>query len=199
MGIAERKLRQKETIRAGILASAWQIVQSEGWQSLSIRKIADSIEYSVPVVYNHFESKDAILMEFIRQGFNILSTQLQEAKTATSHPPEQLKAIAGAYWQFALSHKPHYEVMFGLGIPGCEAVKQMEEMKKVSEAMLSAIEKTISAGNSPQADPYLKLHTYWSILHGFVSIQMFSGYQPMVPRKLILEDAVESFIKGIMA
>ncbi len=54
MGITERRLRQKEEVRNNILVTAWQMVKEEGWQSLSIRKIADAIEYSVPVIYDHF-------------------------------------------------------------------------------------------------------------------------------------------------
>ena len=59
MGIAERKLRQKEEMKSSILDAAWKLVQQDGWQSLSIRKIADAIEYSVPVIYYHFENKEA--------------------------------------------------------------------------------------------------------------------------------------------
>ena len=58
MGIAERKLRQKVEVKASILQAAWQLVEKEGWQSLSIRKIADAIEYSAPVIYDHFENKE---------------------------------------------------------------------------------------------------------------------------------------------
>ena len=55
MGIAERKLRQKEELRMMILDAAWQMVKQEGWQALSLRRISEAIEYSVPVIYDHFE------------------------------------------------------------------------------------------------------------------------------------------------
>ena len=80
MGIAERRIRQKDEVRNSILETAWQIVREEGWQSLSIRKIADAIEYSVPVIYDHFENKDCILLEFGKQGFALLIKKLQAAK-----------------------------------------------------------------------------------------------------------------------
>ena len=69
MGIAERKQRQKGEVKASILQAAWQLVEKEGWQALSIRKIADAIEYSVPVIYDHFANKEAILYEFVKDGF----------------------------------------------------------------------------------------------------------------------------------
>ncbi|WP_315816722.1 helix-turn-helix domain-containing protein [Paraflavitalea speifideaquila] len=73
MGISERRIRQKEEVRSNILVTAWQIVKEEGWQALSIRKIADAIEYSVPVVYDHFVNKESILKEFAREGFCLLA------------------------------------------------------------------------------------------------------------------------------
>lgn len=80
MGIVERKMRHKEEIRTGILGAAWHMVVTDGWQSLSIRKIADAIEYSIPVIYNHFENKEAILLEFSKEGYQKLALALQEAK-----------------------------------------------------------------------------------------------------------------------
>ena len=80
MGIAERKLRQKEEVRASILRAASKLVEKEGWQALSIRKIADAIEYSVPVIYDHFENKEALLLEFTKRGFQRLNEELAKAK-----------------------------------------------------------------------------------------------------------------------
>ena len=97
MGITERRIRQKKEIRDSILSTAWNIVNEEGWQALSIRKIADAIEYSVPVIYDHFENKDAILEEFSRQGFELLVKKLQQAKAKSDDPAAQLKNIAEAY------------------------------------------------------------------------------------------------------
>ena len=93
MGIAERKIRQKEEVRSSIVQAAWQIVTEEGWQALSIRKIADAIEYSVPVIYDHFQNKEAILLEFTKRGFRLLNEDLEKAKVQFSTPDRQLEAI----------------------------------------------------------------------------------------------------------
>src|SRR3954471_4469054 len=100
MGIVERKERQRKEVRDSILQAAWQLVNEEGWQSLSIRKIADAIEYSVPVVYDHFENKEATLFEFTKQGFKLLGDKLTEAIKHHTDPSKQLEAIAYAYWDF---------------------------------------------------------------------------------------------------
>ena len=65
MGISERKQRQQEEVKLEIIRCSWEIVEEQGWANLSIRKIADAIEYSVPVVYKHFENKEAIIAHFV--------------------------------------------------------------------------------------------------------------------------------------
>ena len=199
MGIAERKIRQKEEFRASILEAAWLQVLTDGWQSLSIRKIADAIEYSIPVIYNHFENKEAILLEFTKEGFQKLADTLQQVKEQHMEPAVQLEAIAHAYWDFAFEHKEYYQLMFGLGIPACEKVNQIAEMKNMTTIMISTIKETIDKSANMEADVYLKYHTYFSILHGLVSIQMIrKDGKPSEQNRMILQDAVSGFIKSLV-
>ena len=198
MGIAERKLRQKEEFRTSILEAAWQQVMADGWQSLSIRKIADAIEYSVPVIYNHFENKEAILLEFTKEGFQKLANRLLEVKNRYSEPSIQLEAIANAYWDFAFEHKEYYQLMFGLGIPACEMVNQISEMKTMTMIMISTIKDVIEKSEHPEADYFFKYHTYFSILHGLVSIQMIEKEgKPNDEKRMIVQDAISGFIKSL--
>lgn len=199
MGIAERKIRQKEEFRASVLEAAWLQVLTEGWQSLSIRKIADAIEYSIPVIYNHFENKEAILLEFTKEGFQKLTDTLLEVKLQHTDPKVQLEAIANAYWDFAFQHKEFYQLMFGLGIPACDRVNQVAEMKQMANVMISAIREAIAASANKEADVYLKYHTYLSILHGLVSIQMIEkDGKPGEEKRRILQDAVSGFIQSLV-
>ena len=199
MGIVERRQRQKEEVRSAILSSAWNLVQEEGWQSLSIRKIADAIEYSIPVIYNHFENKEAILLVFTKEGFQKLADKMEKARARYPEPCKQLEAMANTYWDFAFDHKEYYQLMFGLGIPACDRVNQVAEMKALTVIMISSIEEAIANSKNPDADHFLKYHTYWSILHGLVSIQMIEKEgKPDASKKLILDDAVAGFIKSLM-
>jgi AcrR family transcriptional regulator len=115
MGILERRIRQKENMRTTILSVALQQVKDEGWQSLSIRKIADAIEYSVPVIYDHFENKEAILFELSLDGFRLLERTLEKNKKKYPDPAERLKAHAETYWNFAFKNPEYYQLMYGLG------------------------------------------------------------------------------------
>ena len=208
MGITDRKLRQKEEVRANILDTAWEMVVTEGWQSFSIRKIADAIEYSVPVIYSHFENKDAILLEFNKKGFQLLNEALQTAKAGTDKPSEQIRVMGRAYWNFAFSNKEYYQLMFGLGMPTCETVNKIPAIASFSETIINSLIAMVAPGKIPSFDPFLKYQSFWSMLHGLVSINMSAlGNRPgdqtagkeegMAQR--VLEDVMCSFIRGIEA
>ncbi|MEZ0609160.1 TetR/AcrR family transcriptional regulator [Fibrella sp. WM1] len=199
MGVLERRQRQKEEVRNSILTAAWQQVLAEGWASLSIRKIADAIEYSVPVIYSHFASKDAILLEFTRQGFERLIDQIRQQALCDHPPAERLQGIAQTYWRFAFENREYYQLMFGLGIPTCETANHIAEMRHFSDIVRVTIEQLLTTGNNVDADPYLKFRTFWSILHGLVSIQMIDGQSSEKDKysQLILQDAISGFIKSL--
>jgi len=198
MGITERRLRQKEEVKANILSTAWHIVKEDGWEAVSIRKIADAIEYSVPVIYDHFENKEAILWEFAKEGFQMLSKKIQQAKEKSDYPEQQLKAIADAYWNFAHKNKEYYQLMFGMGMAGCEIEKCFSERANFRKLVMEPITNIISRGNHPDANPCLKYYTFWSILHGLISIKnMRNPNASDEINKLVMDDAIEGFVKNL--
>ena len=197
MGITERRLRQKEEVRSSILATAWQVVKDEGWQSLSIRKIADAIEYSVPVIYDHFENKEAIMLEFARDGFRLLSKRIQKAKEKSNDPAEQLRTIADTYWNFAFKNKEHYQLMYGMGMQGCEIEKCFPERGSFRNAVLEPITTLISKSKNPGINPCLKYFTFWSILHGLISIKSMNSNVSDEVNKMVMDDAIAGFIKNL--
>ena len=198
MGITDRRLREKENVRSAILATAWQMVKEEGWHSLSIRKIAEAIEYSVPVIYDHFENKEAILVEFAREGFKLLAKKIQQAKEKSDNPSEQLKIMADAYWNFAFKNKEYFKLMYGQGMPGCEIEKCFKERVDFRQLVMEPITEIITKSKNPDANPCLKYYTYWSILHGLIAIKnMRNSNVSDEVNKMVLDDAIAGFIKNL--
>jgi AcrR family transcriptional regulator len=198
MGVNERRLREKEQIRTAILTTAWELVKAEGWQSLSIRKIADAIEYSVPVIYDHFENKEAILFEIGNEGFRLLSKKIELAKDKQEDPVEQLRAMADAYWNFALKNKEYYQLMYGVGMACCVEEKCTGDKEGFDYHIMQAITAALQKNKQPASNVCLKYHTFWSILHGLVSIKIM-GNSPASGElnKLVLNDAINGFIKNL--
>jgi AcrR family transcriptional regulator len=198
MGVAERRQREKERIRTAILTTAWDMVTKEGWQSLSIRRIADAIEYSVPVIYDYFENKEEILVEFAKEGFRMLAKKIESAKAKKDDPADQLKEIAYAYWDFACTHKQYYQLMYGLGMQGCEVDKCLPEKAVFRKLAMGPIIQIIKNGKQPKADHCLKYYTFWSILHGLISIKQMRGTGVSDDiNKMVMDDAIDGFIKNL--
>ncbi|MHA4845918.1 TetR/AcrR family transcriptional regulator [Flavitalea antarctica] len=198
MGTIERRQRQKEEVYDSILKAAWKLVLESGWQGLSIRKIADAIEYSIPVVYDHFENKEAILNEFTRQGFRILNTNLEDAGRRETQPLEHLKAVTLAYWTFAFENQEYYQLMYGMGMPGCETVNQMGEVKAFTETLRNSMLIVNEGRTISEAESFVKMKSFWSMLHGLVSIKMLAQDKEMPDlNDPVLNESVNNFLSGI--
>ena len=199
MGITERKQKHKEQIKANILLTAWQIVLEQGWQALSIRNIADAIEYSVPVIYSHFVNKEDLLKEFYKQGFRLLAEELTNSKQKQHTPQNQLLAMGKAYWDFAFRNREYYQLMFGVNLECCFKGEMTEEKKGVREIMKNVISKIVEENNA-KVDTDLKTSTLWCILHGLVSIN-FTDRLLKEEGKMerVYDDAIKSFIYSLKA
>lgn len=198
MGIVERRQRHRDEVKNDIITTAWEMVKKDGWQALSIRKIADAIEYSVPVIYDHFENKEAILIEFGKKGFRKLGDKLEAAREKHSNPDDQIKAIADAYWDFAMNNQELYQLMFGLGMASCESDKCTCEYERFTDVIMEPIEKALHTNNRTDVSACLKYHTLWSVMHGLVSIKM--GARTSVDaqlNKMVLDDAVNGYIRNL--
>ena len=197
MGVTERRQRQKEEVRKAILTTAWAMVKEEGWQSLSIRKIASAIEYSVPVIYDHFENKEAILFEFIKEGFQMLSNDLKEAAEKAATPQEQIRAMGDAYWNFAFRQKEYYQLMFSVGIAKCDTDSCLPEKAEFRNLLVAPITSILSENNREEKS-CLKYHTLWSVMHGLISIKLMGASDVSDElNKMVLDDAITGFLKNL--
>src|SRR3977135_3719187 len=114
MGSKERIHRLKEQTRINILDAAHDIVKEEGWQALSMRKIAEKIEYTAPMIYEYYANKEAILLELTKKGYLLLGEKMKEAASQHSTPEARLEALWLAYWNFAFEEQEYYQLMFGV-------------------------------------------------------------------------------------
>jgi len=198
MGVPGRNVKEKAEFRTLILDAAWTMVRQEGWTSLSLRKISEAIDYSVPVIYDHFENKEAILREFSVQGFSLLLKKLSAASKNHRDPGKQLLAIAEAYWDFAFSNTAYYQLMFGLGMPSGDTEKPIGERNAFRELVIDPVTRIIEKHGKSKINTYVKYHTYWSVLHGLVSMKMLGiAEAPETLNKLVLVDAITGFIRNL--
>ncbi len=109
---AQRRARAKENIRRAILDAARELFATEDYKAVSMRRLADKIEYSATAIYLHFKDKEEILFHLIEEGFSMLSERLEAI--SVDDPVERLREGARVYFDFALSQPHYYRLMFQL-------------------------------------------------------------------------------------
>lgn len=171
MGSKERIQRLKDENRINILDASLEIVKEEGWQALSMRKIADKIEYTAPMIYEYFANKEAILLELSRRGNMLLLRRMREAKDSRSKPEKQLEAMWLAYWDFAFEEREFYQLMFGVGTTCC-ALNKSKEGEEAFRMVCSVIREVMKGQDPSDEEVCRKYYTFWSIIHGLISINL---------------------------
>src|ERR1700724_1531426 len=114
MGIKERQERDREAIRRGILDAARELFVNEGYQNVSIRKIAERIEYSPAAIYGYFPSKDDIFFALADEGFRLLCNPAH--MTTPAHqalpPLDRLRVLFRRFYEFSREHPQYFALMF---------------------------------------------------------------------------------------
>lgn len=117
MGIAERREREKELLRASIVEAARDLLSEQGLAALSMRAIAERIEYSPATIYLYFKDKEALIQEVVEAGFDQLEATVRaelRALPEEASAADQYSAIGRAYARFALENTSYFRVMFEL-------------------------------------------------------------------------------------
>ena len=114
MGIKERQERDRESVRRAILDAARELFVTEGYANVSIRKIAERIEYSPAAIYGYFPSKDDIFFELAEEGFHILSDPARGGghHAAAADPVDRLRAMFWRVYEFSRDYPQYFALMF---------------------------------------------------------------------------------------
>lgn len=197
MGSKERIIRLKEETKVNILNAALEIGVEDGWQALSMRKIADKIEYTAPIIYEYFENKEGILLELTRKGYILLLTDFKKAKETHANPEQQLEAMWLAYWNFAFENKELYKLMYGVDMNCCELKKTLIESEATTALLNDTIADIMTDKNPSKETVLRKYYTFWSVIHGLISINLVQKGTHDKMNQHILRDAIQSIIKSI--
>lgn len=201
MGIAERKEREKEHLRQEIIDAAREIFVTEGYDALSMRKVAERIEYSPTTIYLYFKDKSELLREVCEEVFTKLGASIAEAWSGAERPLDALRSGLQAYIRFGLSHPHHYEVAFIS--PKEKIIKPDEYLYKGSagqrafEMLAGAVRRCMDAGEIREGDPALMAQTIWSHIHGVTSLMIMHDQFPFVERGALIDSVVETTIRGL--
>ena len=197
MGSKERIHRLKENTRINIIDAAHEIVKEEGWQALSMRKIAEKIEYTAPMIYEYYANKEAILLELTKKGYCLLADKMRNAAAQFATPEGQLEAMWLAYWNFAFEEQEYYQLMFGVQV-NCCVLENMMPMESTPYGIATGPIMELMGLTDPDDEQVCtKYYTYWSIIHGLISINLVrKGASDEINRQ-VLRDAISGITRSL--
>jgi AcrR family transcriptional regulator len=199
MGITERKEREKVEIRAKILDAARELFARDGYERVTMRGIAEAIEYSPTTIYNYFEDKDDLVKALCEEDFTRLLGALS-LSALPADPIEEIRQLGRAYADFGLQLPNHYRFMFLT--PNKNHDLEVESPGHRSFGLLqAAVVRAVSSGRFRKVDPDLAAQVLWSSLHGVVSllITLRPHHWPTPPAKTLVDDVIEHGIRGFLA
>ncbi|KQT01616.1 TetR family transcriptional regulator [Rhizobium sp. Leaf391] len=165
VGISERKEREKAEREQRIIGAAKMLAEKDGWASVTVRRLAQEIEYSQPVLYAHFENRDAIVGAVALEGFGELGPVLRASVRRGASSAEAIEDVAMAYLEFAFERPALYEAMFVLP-SGLRFAKSdtPQSLRDTFGAMMAVVEPFC-------ANAEVATEAFWATLHGLAELE----------------------------
>jgi AcrR family transcriptional regulator len=200
MGILERKEKQKLEIRKLILDASMKLFVEEGFDNVTIRRIADLIEYSPTTVYLYFKDKDEIFFSLHDMGFQKME-EMNKDLASINNPFLRLHKMGENYLEFGMSNPEYYNLMFIQDEPmnkitelGCEWVKGDSALHRLRETVTECMDK----GYITKGDPHLVSLSVWGFVHGLVSLAIRGRMEKFVPQKDMILPAMKRSLNWFM-
>jgi AcrR family transcriptional regulator len=206
MGTAERRERERSEIHEKILAAAQKLFVERGYDAVTMRGIADAIEYSPTALYFHFKDKEALIRELCQQDFMALA-EIFAKLAAIEDPFERLLEIGRAYARFGVEHPEQYRFMFMTSLPPPADPQEQGKADPGRDGyafLRSAVEDAIRSGRIRHAfhDSELASQTVWAGMHGLVALHIslaHDGWTEWRPLETRIEALLDALLHGIAA
>ena len=176
MGLKERQERDREAVSRSILDAARELFVTHGYQEVSIRKIAEKIEYSPAAIYSYFPSKDDIFFALAEEGFRLLFSYGASPRAAAEGDPlDAIRAMFWRYFEFSKEHPEYFALMFlDRSVPRIS--KNWSRFGFVGEGstlMIARIRQAIDSGAFPAGtEPNAVFRVLLTSIHGAATMKL---------------------------
>jgi AcrR family transcriptional regulator len=204
VGVAERRERERELLRGQIIDAARDLLVEEGLGGLSMRAIAERIEYSPATIYIYFRDKDELIREVVQTGFERMGAVVsaeQSRLDETAGAADQYRAMGRAYARFALENPAYFRVMFELPATAelkCEAPPA--DRPRGFDAAVEMVARAVAAGEFGRVDPRRAAVLGWGVIHGLTSLYLTGHLREDAdtPEAFLdlIDDAMRSLYEG---
>lgn len=187
--INERRERERAHRHQLIVTAARELAEAEGWEAVTTRRLAERVEYSQPVLYSHFNGKDAIVSAVALDGISELAAHLRRARLAAPEQGQALRAVCRAYLDFATDRPALYQAMFVL------PTDLKFASAETPPPLRAAFGEFVSCFRPENARRELFAEVTWSAVHG-MAVLSDSGRIPLAGQEERLDFLVTQ-IAGI--
>ncbi|MBY0482639.1 MAG: TetR/AcrR family transcriptional regulator [Chitinophagaceae bacterium] len=186
MGIAERKEKHQLEIKKRILEASMKLFVEEGFEHVTIRKIADLIEYSPTTVYLYFKDKNEIFFHIHEMGFAKF-LELNQNLATIANPLIRLYKMGENYIYFGLNNPEYYDVMFIQRAP-METLKQLNVCdwslgETAIGALRALLQECMDKGLIKQSPIEAVVMAVWGMVHGLISLAIRERLDTIVPKE----------------
>ncbi len=203
MGVRERRAREKRYLRQEIMDAASELFVKEGFENVSMRRIADRIEYSPTTIYLYFKDKAELLESICQETFAKLIQRLTKILEQSGDPIERLKRGLLAYVEFGLENPHHYRSTFMTPLP--DEVDHEKYVKpeaagiQAFDFLRRCVYDCIAAGKFKTKDAELASQALWAGVHGITSLLITHSHFPWVGREQVIRGTIETMVRGLEA
>jgi AcrR family transcriptional regulator len=200
MGTAERRAREKASLRGEILDAARRMFAEEGYEQVSMRRLAERIEYSPTTIYLYFEDKDDLFRAVCEETFSKLVRRLEKQRQQyEGEPVAWLQAGLREYIEFGLKHPEHYTVTFMRRMKEESAVQFDTSVgKDAFDILRQAVAACIAAGRFREVDAEVTAQVLWMSVHGLVALLVVKKAFPFAARTVLIEEQLETLVRGLL-
>ena len=199
MGVKERRAREKEQLQRQILSAARELFVNEGYEKVSMRKIANQIEYSPTTIYLYFKDKADLLDSVCKETLLNLLNTLEQLKSDISDPVETLRKSGRAYVEFGLKYPQDYKLTFvtrpqfqkGLGL------EEGSVGEKVFDYLRAIVSECIQQQAFRQVDVETTGQVMWSAVHGVTLLLIDFPDFPWAERDKLIDTVIDTTITGL--
>jgi len=203
MGSKQRREREKEALRQDILDAARELFVKEGYENVSMRRVAEKIEYSPTTIYLYFEDKASLLYAICEETFAKLAKRMEAITREGDDPIEGLRRGCRAYVDFGLKNPNHYKLTFinHPQHPGDDKRHLREESMgmKAYGNMRAGVEACIKAKKFRETDVEAVTQMMWAGGHGITSLLISMPDFPWVKKTGLIDLMIDTLIKGLRA
>jgi AcrR family transcriptional regulator len=194
----QRRAREKEGLREEILDAARTLFVKEGYESVSIRKLADKIEYAPGTIYLYFRDKAEILDRICEETFAKLIVRMQAIEHDTAAPLDKLRRGLRTYIQFGLDNPNHYVVTFIQAKVHLQSKPVFETIgQKAFACLRQGVQECVDAGVLVSNDADELAQTLWAGIHGLTSVLITCHGFPFVEQNRLIDRMVHTLVEGI--